>query len=111
MDTQLSQQHATAQKVHALLTELGFNALMELGGGGLLIVSAPIEPKRNGQEERIVYAPYAEESLIIEKLTNGEWEEPFYYPRFDLEDNFSTIGLVVDFIKFEVRPLNEKGQN
>ena len=107
METQLMQQHEKAYRLHALLVEIGFDALVELGGGGLLIVSAPIEPRRNGRQERILYAPYAEESLIIETLTNGECEEHFYSPRFDVEGDFSATELVIDLIKFEIRPLNE----
>ena len=89
---ELEQQHLTAKVLHAYLTGRGYNATIELGGGGILIVHAPILGVDNsvcfqGESQisyRLFYAPYSEDDLIIERYETGEWYERPEYPRHEL---------------------------
>ena len=88
---ELEQQHLTAKILHAYLTGRGYNATIELGGGGVLIVHAPILGVgnsfcRRGRQirYRLFYAPYSEDDLVIERYETGEWYERPEYPRHEL---------------------------
>ena len=85
---ELEQQHENAKVLHAYLTGGGYDATIELGGGGVLIVYAPIDGGAFQPEHRILYAPYASDELVIETLEEcgHDWAEPFSYAdtRFEL---------------------------
>ena len=85
---ELEQQHLTAKVLHAYLSGRGYDATIEIGGGGILIVHAPIDGGAFQPEHRILYAPYASDELVIETLEDcgHDWAEPFSYAdtRFEL---------------------------
>ena len=85
---ELEQQHLTAKVLHAYLSGRGYNATIEIGGGGILSVHAPIDGGAFQPEHRILYAPYASDEIVIETLEDcgHDWAEPFSYAdtRFEL---------------------------
>lgn len=81
---ELEQQHLTAKVLHAYLTGRGYNATIELGGGGILIVHAPILGGDSQISYRLLYSPYSEDEIILECYEAGEWYERPEYPRHEL---------------------------
>jgi hypothetical protein len=81
---ELEQQHLTAKVLHAYLTGRGYNATIEIGGGGILIVHAPILGGDSQISYRLLYAPYSEDEIILECYETGEWYERPEYPRHEL---------------------------
>lgn len=73
--TTLEIQHATAYEILGTLISNGYTAAkMELGGGGIAEVTAPLpDNKLTGYPQRLAFASYVEDSLFIEQHNGEEW--------------------------------------
>jgi hypothetical protein len=73
--TTLEQQHATAYEILGTLLARGYDgARMELGGGGIAEVTAPLpDNKLTGYKQRLTFASYVEDALFVEQWDGQEW--------------------------------------
>lgn len=85
--TTLEQQHATAYEILGTLLARGYDgARMELGGGGIAEVTAPLpDNKLTGNPQQIRFSSYVCDCLFVEQYDGEEWAAVWYLPSEQIE--------------------------
>lgn len=105
MTNELDTQHARAYEIAGVLIARGYAPTIEIGGGGILIVTAPLDGV-NEYEHRISYSAYVDDALFVSVFDGADWVESWSLPVVELNDTEPTWHQTIDFLNELERELN-----
>ena len=94
----LEHQHGLAYEVSGTLLGYGLRPSMQIGGGGILEVTAPLFVAGRDNAHQIRFSSYVEDQIWVMQELEGEWEEVWHLPQRILEEGQRPWVMVADFL-------------
>ena len=94
----LEYQHGLAYEVAGTLLGYGLKPRIEIGGGGILEVSAPLHVAGRDNAHVIRFSSYVEDQIWVMQELDGDWEEVWHLPQVILEPTRRPWVWVTDFL-------------